>query len=135
MANPKGAYNGNGKYKAEMCERVLELYKNGESDAEVAVALDISKQTLYKWIKDKPDFAIAIERGKTLSECWWQKLGRAGASGKVNIQARVYIANMKNRFGWVENPLTEDVSPFTETEKDALRLVLAQFIAKHEREY
>ncbi len=132
MANPKGCYTGNGKYKKEMCAQVLEHYKNGESDAEVAVALDVSKQMLYRWIKDKPEFAEAIERGKTLSECWWQRLGRAGASGKVKIQARVFIANMNNRFGWRENPLEDDKPD------ENLRIIsdsLKALTEKYERDY
>lgn len=132
MANAKGAYTGNGKYRKEMCEQILQHYLNGESDAEVAVALDVSKQMFYRWIKDKPDFAEAVQRGKTLSECWWQKLGRAGASGKVKIQARVFIANMNNRFGWRENPLE------AEREDENIQHIaeaIKQLNAKHEKDF
>ena len=120
MAHPDGVYNGNGKYKKEMCERVIQLYKNGESDVEVAAALNISKSMFYRWIKDptKAEFAEAVEKGKTLSEVWWQRLGRAGAAGKVPIQARVFIANMRNRFGWVENALIDDAAPPNQQNKN-----------------
>jgi len=107
MANPKGRWTGNSAYKPEMCEYVPSLYENGESDVEVAHALGISKRSLYEWINTKPEFALAIEEGKQRSEVWWHKLGRAGAAGKVNIQARVWLANMKNRFNWVESERVE----------------------------
>lgn len=110
MADPKGRWTGNSAYRPEMCQEILELYENGESDAEVAYALGISKRTFYTWIKDKPEFAHAVEDGKMISECWWQKLGRAGAAGKVDIQARVWLANMKNRFGWVESEKSDTTS-------------------------
>lgn len=133
MANPKGCYNGNGKYKKEMCEQILKHYVNGESDAEVAVALNISKSMLYRWIKEKPEFADAVSKGKSLSECWWQKLGRAGAAGKCKIQARVYIANMNNRFGWRENPLASDEK--AEENLQEIADSLKALNAKYEREY
>lgn len=114
-------YTGNGKYKAAMCDKVLELYQNGESDVEVAAALDISKNTFYEWVREKPDFAEAVHKGKGLSECWWQKLGRAGAAGKVDIQARVWLANMKNRFGWVESEKSEQNITVTINPADALK--------------
>jgi hypothetical protein len=130
MASVK--YTGGGKYKPEMCKQILEHYVNGESDAEVAVALDVSRQMFYRWIKEKPEFAEAVQRGKTLSECWWQRLGRAGASGKVKIQARVYIANMNNRFGWRENPIED------EKQDDNIQQIADAIKAlnlKHERDY
>lgn len=132
MANPKGRWTGKSAYRPEMCEQVLELYINGESDVEVAVALGINKSTLYTWIKEKPEFAAAISTGKDLSECWWQKLGRAGASGKVKIQARVFIANMNNRFGWRENPLE------AEREDENIQHIaeaIKQLNAKHEKDF
>ena len=133
MADPKGHYTGNGKYEKSMCERVLELYKNGESDVEVAVGLNISKSMFYRWIKEKAEFAAAVEKGKCVSEVWWQKLGRAGAKGAIPIQARVYLANMKNRFGWQENPFQEDDK--VDENIVAIADALKALTAKHEREY
>ena len=132
MADSGGAYTGNGKYRAEMCQQVLKHYINGESDAEVAVALNISKSMLYRWIKEKPEFAAAIDCGKTLSEKWWQQLGRAGCSGKVKVNARIYIANMKNRFGWQENPFLEEDDDKTLFTVSAALKALKE---KHAKEY
>ena len=121
MPSKQKCYRGCGKYRPEMCDRVLSLYQNGESDVEVAVALDISKNTFYEWVREKPEFAEAVHKGKGVSECWWQKLGRAGAAGKVDIQARVWLANMKNRFGWVESEKSEQNITVTRNPADALK--------------
>lgn len=134
MANPKGAYSGNGKYKKEMATKVVELYANGESDAEVAVLLNVSRSMYYRWIKEHPEFAEGVEIGKTLAEAWWQKLGRAGASGKVKINSRVYLANMKNRFAWQENP-NVDEEGIIDQNIVAIAAALKAIKEKHQREY
>ncbi len=133
MANPKGCYSGHGKYKPEMCARVPGLYLKGESDAEVAFALDVSKAMFYRWINQYPEFAEAVEIGKTVSECWWQKLGRDGAAGKINVQAKIFISNMKNRFGWRENIVFDPSTDIRQTVDDLRKIV--QNIKDNERDY
>lgn len=90
------------KYRAEMCSRVLEMMRTGASHCEVAAELRISRETLYVWRGRHAQFARALADGLQLSQAWWEKLGRAGASGKIDIQPAVWIFNMKNRFGWVD---------------------------------
>ena len=130
---PKHACYGNPKYRVEMCERVPALYKNGESDVEVAFALDISKQTFYEWVREKPEFAAAVAKGKAASECWWQKLGRAGAAGKVKVQPTIWFANMKNRFQWSDNVTVDSSTEMRQTVRDLK--AITDKIKAHEREY
>ena len=85
---------------AEICEALPLMFKNGESVAEICAEFGIARSTFYKNVAEYDDLAVAYELGKTFCESWWQKLGRAGAAGKVDIQPTVYIANMNNRFGW-----------------------------------
>jgi transposase-like protein len=129
MAYKKFYYTGNGKYKPEMCELVPEMYREGESDSEVAFKLDISSAVFYAWIKKYQEFAEAVEKGKTVSQAVRQKIGRDGAQGKIPIQARVFIANMKNRFGWRENISIEsnpEVQKSIEDLKNAVSAIKAQ---------
>ena len=79
---------------------LADMYKNGESLAEVCAELGICKNSYYKACKISEEFMNSDTRGKQLSEAWWSKLGRAGAAGKVSIQPTVWQFNMKNRFDW-----------------------------------
>lgn len=96
---------------AEICDNLPAMFVNGESVAEVCVKLGIAKSTFYLSIDRHELFAEAYAMGKMYSEAWWQKLGRAGAAGKVKIQPAVFIANMNNRFNWGENMRLEHTSP------------------------
>jgi transposase len=95
------------KYKPEYADRLPKMFSNGESVAEVCLELGISRRAFYDWVDKHPDFAAAYEDGKTYSESWWNKLGRAGATGKVPIQPTVWIFNMKNRFDWKDKTETD----------------------------
>ena len=90
------------KYKKEFVDKLPSLMANGESVAEVCGVLNITRETFYQWVKNKPDFAEAYQRGRLLSEAWWQKLGRAGALGQKPVNPTIWIFNMKNRFGWAD---------------------------------
>jgi hypothetical protein len=86
------------KYRAEMCDRLPEMFSEGQSVCEVCGELGISKETFYRWVEQYPAFCDAYKRGLALSQQWWEKAGRAGAIGKIPIQPAVWIYNMKNRF-------------------------------------
>lgn len=70
----------------------------GASKAEVAADLGCSYQTFLNWQQANPEFLEAVKDGEKLSQAWWEKLGRQGASGVVPVNPTVYIFNMKNRF-------------------------------------
>jgi transposase-like protein len=90
------------EYSPDFPVRALDLMRNGASLREVAAELDISFETLQAWRNDRqhPEFAQALDEGVALAQAWWEKLGRAGAAGKVDIQPTIWLATMKNRFGW-----------------------------------
>jgi len=90
------------KYKKEFAEKLPDMFKGGESVAEVCAELGIWKETFYEWIKLYPEFSNSYKKGLQLSEAWWTKLGRAGSCGKATIQPTTWIFNMKNRFGWAD---------------------------------
>ncbi len=89
-------------YDPEICETLPSLFENGESIVEVAKKLGIGRQTYYDWLEKYPEFKAANEEGLSLAEAWWSTLGRAGAMGKVGINAPVWIFNMKNRYKWTD---------------------------------
>lgn len=96
------------KYKKEFAEKLPAMFANGEDVAEVAVLLGVTRKTFYNWVGQHKAFAAAYEQGKLASEAWWCKLGRAGATGKISIQPSIWIFNMKNKFGYRDQPMNEE---------------------------
>ena len=90
------------KWADDQAKTLPDLFKDGESLAEVCVELNICKDSFYKACQISADFSDAYKKGQEKSEAWWQKLGRAGAAGKHSIQPATWVFNMKNRFGWVD---------------------------------
>lgn len=93
------------KYEPEMDAKVIELMKEGASKTEVCAELGITFETLSQWTSQesewfKQDFSDAVKQGERLSQAWWERLGRQGASEAAKINPPVWIFNMKNRFGW-----------------------------------
>jgi transposase len=88
------------KYNKKICDTLPDLFRDGQSVAEVCVELGIAKDTFYNWQKAHKEFSDAIKKGLELSEAWWERLGRRAANGKQQINPTVWIFNMKNRFGW-----------------------------------
>ena len=110
---------GNIKYKKEYAEDLPEMFKNGESVAEVVAILGVWRSTFYEWVNKYPEFKEAYEHGKTLSEAWWAKLGRQGASCEKQINPAVWIFNMKAKFDWSDkgdNENNEDDDHVTKVE-------------------
>lgn len=87
--------------KEDWQERILELSKEGASIVELAVELEISRQTLYTLMEREPIFLDTIKRCKELCEYWWLREGRINLKDKDFSYTGWYM-NMKNRFGWAD---------------------------------
>lgn len=86
--------------------KITELAKQGASIIELAVELDIAKETFYNLSEREPYFLDAIKRCKQLSEKWWEEQGRTNLQNK-NFNYTGWYMNMKNRFGWRDKTETE----------------------------
>lgn len=60
-------------YRPEFCERVIELGREGKSKAQMAAEFDVSRQTLDAWVKEHPEFLVAITRARDLALAWWEE--------------------------------------------------------------
>jgi hypothetical protein len=96
-----------------------QMFKDGQSKAEVAAALGISRPTFDLLISEHETFREAYQLGKTLSEAWWTKVGRAASAGKLaGANGSMWIFNMKNRFDWSDKQeikigeAKEDLTPW-----------------------
>lgn len=103
------------KYRKEMAEELPEMFSEGQDVAEVTAKLGITHETFKKWVREKPEFADAYAKGKALSKAWWLTLGRESAKGNVDAPPSYWVFNMKNKFGWRDNPPEEqrDAAPVT----------------------
>lgn len=89
------------KYKNEYCELLIEHLESGLSYEAFAGVIKVHLDTLYEWEKVHPNFSEAKRIGVQAGRLFWEKMGRAGAAGKIkNFNCTAWIFNMKNRFGW-----------------------------------
>jgi hypothetical protein len=99
----------------------------GLSFESFAGVIGVGKVTLYSWLDRHPSFLNAKNIGLERGRLFWEKIGRAAASGQrisgfdpKHFNTAVWIFTMKNRFGWrdrtelssdPERPLVRDSLP------------------------
>jgi len=85
-----------------------ELSKKGYTLSEICSEWNISRDTLWKWGRDKenkPEMVEAIAQGKMHREAWFVKAGKAAMMGKVKNASGVhYVWLTKNTLGWNDDP-------------------------------
>lgn len=75
----------------------------GLSKEAFAGEISVTKQTIYTWMEKYPEFLDAIKQGEVKCAIFWEKMGAAGALGKLpGFNAASWIFNMKNRFAWTD---------------------------------
>ena len=97
------------KYDPDFCQRVIEYGKEGMSKAEMAVNLDISRDSFTEYENTHPEFSAAVKEAINASQAWWEEKGRKAVFNSVNFNATAFIFNMKNRFkdDWSDRVITE----------------------------
>ena len=89
------------KYLKTYPEALIEHMTKGRSYKSFAAKIGVHIDTLYQWEKTYCEFSEAKKVAFLQAEAFWEDLGlelaRAG-------NGQVWKMNMKNRFGWRENP-------------------------------
>jgi hypothetical protein len=88
-------------YRAEMCEQVIECGKRGKSVAWIAAELEVSKDSLYEWMKVYPEFSDAMAQSRNHSQRWWEDAGQDSMllkPGEGTFNASVWSRSMAARF-------------------------------------
>ena len=73
---------------------------------QIAVGLDVSRDSLSVWQNTYPDFSAAIIRARELSQAWWEEQGQKGIKTTKNFNANAYRLQIINRFpkDWQDRP-------------------------------
>lgn len=85
-------------YRAEYCERVIELGREGKSHAQMAAAIGVARQTLYNWAAEHPAFLDAITYARDLSQAWWEEQAQSGIHLGSGFNASLWAKSMSARF-------------------------------------
>lgn len=86
------------KYDPAMCERVIELAREGKSKAQIRRDLGIHHSTWADWTKEHPEFSAAVKESYDLAMAWWEDQGMKQMFRGMRFNATAYIFQMKNRF-------------------------------------
>lgn len=84
-------------YMPEHCEVVIALGAKGKSYTQIAVALGITRKTLYAWGEKNPAFLYALERARECAMDWWETQGQMGLTAD-RFNAPVWAKSMSCRF-------------------------------------
>lgn len=101
--NPSGKLQGRPPkpFYPEYCELLIQHMDKGYSFEAFGAHANCSKDTLYLWLSEYPDFLDARKEGESKCRRFWEELGIRGIQGEfMGFGQSVYIFNMKNRFGW-----------------------------------
>lgn len=114
-------------YSLDMCDRVIEIGRDGGSVCEMAVGLGITRDTLYRWMEVHSEFSDSVKHARELSQAWWEKTGR-DALHADKFQSVVWKKIVEARFpnDYRDNTRVE-VAPPTEgmTEEDRIQRINA----------
>jgi len=89
------------KYRPEMCDRLPEMFAEGQDVSVILVELGISRKTFYTWIKNIPEFKTAYEMGREHSKAYCTKVGWDLVHGRIKKgNTAAWIFMMKNKFNW-----------------------------------
>lgn len=85
------------KYNRKYCKQLVRgLCKEGMSEEEICQLWDINPKTFKRWQEIHPEFKEAAEIARRDRLCYWHKLFRDVASGKVKGNAGTLCFAMKN---------------------------------------
>jgi transposase-like protein len=97
---------------SEMCQRVIELMKEGWTQEEVCADLGVNPKTFRRW-RDKNgahyerEFDEAFEIAKMHQFAWWVRKGRMNLTNK-EFQTPLFALYMANMFRWRSAASKED---------------------------
>jgi transposase len=86
------------EYDPAYCDAVIELGKAGKSRAQIASALNVSRQTLINWGLAHPEFLDALQRAKDEELAWWEGQAQEGLNKGSSFNAAIWAKSVSGRF-------------------------------------
>ena len=84
-------------YDPAMCEKIIELGREGYTQKAMWSAIGISKGAAETFKKNHPEFAEAVSMAVTESQAWWEREGIANLGNK-HYNTRLYEIMTKAMF-------------------------------------
>lgn len=82
-------------------EELPKLMSKGLTDVQICAEWNISRDTFYRWKREKPEFAKAFDRGLVQCESWYMNVGQAAMMGSIKgFKEKMWSNIMQNKFGW-----------------------------------
>lgn len=85
----------------------IKLSEQGKTQAQIARAWKVDRDTLTDWGKRHREFSLAQKRGKQAAEAWYMDLGQMAMIGQAMINGQKITVNLgmfcwltKNMFNW-----------------------------------
>lgn len=113
MSDPMGSSHS-------WAKELIEYYRDGYSDAEVAAAMNISMRQFNTMLTDNPTFSKLVEFGRTLALAWWEGQARKNLGNK-QFNTPLWVFTMKNKYGWADKVETTNTSENVNYDLDTLR--------------
>ena len=85
------------KYDPAFCEKVIEWGNLGKSVAWFAAQLDVSKECVYNWAREYPEFSDALAVARAKSQSYWEDAGQDGMQ-TPGFNASIWSRSMAARF-------------------------------------
>ena len=83
-------------YDPAYCDEARAFLADGYSLAALAGHLGVTRQTVYNWVEEHPEFFDAVKTGQAAATLWWEKANRNLAlTGEGNATAIIF--GLKNR--------------------------------------
>lgn len=83
-------------YDPEYCVTAIALGYLGKNITEIAFEIGVTRQTLYNWGDQHPEFFDALQRAREAAECFYMEHGRAGMMLGKEFNGQVWEFMAKN---------------------------------------
>lgn len=125
ISKPKHPGGRPSKYDKAKCTAIVECGRQGMCVAEMACELDVTRETIYAWAREIPEFSDAFTCAQELAEAYWAKQLRSGLQKPPSeFQGPANLKYMAQRFkGWSEKAHidTRETDPSEEAETPDVR--------------
>jgi hypothetical protein len=107
--------HGNNLYRPEFANTAYHLALLGALVPQIALAIGVGQRTVERWIAEKPDFAMAIRRGRDQAdgEVAASLFGRAKGYSHPDVHVAVWKDRKTGELEVVTTPMTKYYPPDT----------------------